>query len=368
MLNNTEYMRIKQSLKGLLQQITSKEISLEDGLDKFQSFINVPGALDKHEWKYEKYNTMRRDLKKHFGNEEIERLFKPPAELWAKVKRLSEERERDKLNQKLVIDFPVFMNAAIKGLQLGIQHKIYPQVLFCLSCLVCSRPNDMNGGRTRKNGQVFSHETAFLHEKDGILSLIKKVPSKQKDNVVYPPEITPFLCDPEHYNLCKSAFEFLQDNENIERDCYSLYWKYKANEPCGPCTQACQWRKSSKSTPDILECMFDTLGFNDSIIEASGYAKAFRFTPYDARRFTASAYEQGRCQYGYGTRKKRKLTVNSVLGHASATNADEQYLTMEIKHMQTLELTLQLAEFDPYIIDDGIDITKGAYLVAKKLA
>ena len=54
MLNNTEYMRIKQSLKGLLQQITSKEISLEDGLDKFQSFINVPGALDKHEWKYEK--------------------------------------------------------------------------------------------------------------------------------------------------------------------------------------------------------------------------------------------------------------------------------------------------------------------------
>ena len=89
-------------------------------------------------------------------------------------------------------------------------------------------------------------------------------------------------------------------------------------------------------------------------------------TPYGARRFTASAFEAGRCHYGHGTRKKRKYTVNSVLGHVSNTNADEQYLTMQLENMPVLEnLSLKLAEFHPYEADDDLTITKGCYLIAK---
>ena len=357
------------ALRDLIQEIISQETNCEDGLAKFKDIIKV---YPSNRTQYEKYNYVRCQLKKHLGNKEVDLFFKPPEKLLEAVKQENEDKERKRLNEKLVVDFTLVMNAAIKGLHLGIQHKIYPQVLFCLSCLVCTRPNDMNGKHKRTNGQVFSPETTILHEKDGVLSLIKLKPSKQKNGTDYPPEITPFLCDTEHYDLCKEAFQFLQDEENIERDCYSSYDKYQRNEPCGPCTQACQWRKSGRTVPDLYECMCLKLGFDTAVIESSGFEdkmgreKKFRWRPYDARRFSASAFEDGRCSYGYGTRKKRKHTVNSVLGHVSNTNADEQYLTMQLDNMPVLEdLSLKLAEFHPYEVDDDLTITKGCYLIAK---
>ena len=128
----------------------------------------------------------------------------------------------------------------------------------------------------------------------------------------------------------------------------------------------------TKSVPSLFECMFLNLGFDGAVIESSGFEDKlgrpikFHWTPYGARRFTASAFENGRCHYGHGTRKKRKYTVNSVLGHVSNTNADEQYLTMQLENMPVLEnLSLKLAEFHPYEADDDLTITKGCYLIAK---
>ena len=79
------------ALRDLIQEMASKETSLEDGLTKFTEIIKVYSS---NRTKYDKYNYARNQLKKHFGNEQVDAVFKVPKTLYEACQREDEEKEK----------------------------------------------------------------------------------------------------------------------------------------------------------------------------------------------------------------------------------------------------------------------------------
>jgi len=75
------------------------------------------------------------------------------------------KREDDHHANPAVIDTTLLLEKAIQGLEYALEKKLYPQVQFCLSFLVCTRPQDFNCKKIRVNGSQSSNEThVFLHD------------------------------------------------------------------------------------------------------------------------------------------------------------------------------------------------------------
>ena len=357
-------------------------LSLQDGADLFKN--DIVSRYKNPETKYNKYVQIRKMLKNTFTKTEILQYFATPEHVYEEMQKYKRKRDDKKADQSISVDFTLFLESSILALRDGIKYKIYPQVLFALNCLVCARSNDFNAKLKRSNGVIFTESVAKLVDKNGILSLVRFVPSKQKDGVIYPPEVSPVLCAPKHYDLCKEAFKFLLNEENINLPCYSSDLAYRKKEACGPIPShhSSNWTKTRVQGLSCYECMFHDYGFVKAV-SVENFKKKFKITPKFARHFFTCCAEEGRFATA-GTRHKRRKIVNSVLGHAPDSSADTNYLTMSIKNMDILP-NLQLVQADQhaYVVaspppeavnnvnaSDGepISITKGAYLVAKKLA
>ena len=359
-------------MKYLIDQMLAKTLSLEDGAAIFQ--IEIISRYTNPETKYNKFVQMRRKLKDNFSKAEILKHFATPDPVYQDMQNYKRKRDEEKADQSITVDFTLFIDSAIRALQDGIKFKIYPQVLFALNCLVCARSNDFNAKLTRSNGVIFSDSVAKLVESDGIISLVRLVPSKQKEDVVYPPEVSPLLCHPSHYGLCKQAFKFLLDEENINRPCYSSDLAYRKKEACGPIPShnSSNWTKTRVLGLSCYDCMFHDYGFQEAVL-VENFEKKFKITPKFARHFFTCSAEEGRFATA-GTRYKRQKVVNSVLGHVPDSTADTSYLTMTIINMEKLpDMQLVQADRQPYVVpgeagSESVTIRKGAYLVAKKLA
>ena len=272
------------------------------------------------------------------------------------------KREDDHHANPAVIDTTLLLEKVIEGLKYALEKKLYPQVQFCLSFLVCTRPHDFNGKKVRVNGSQSSNDThVFLHDisykDDTILAtLANLLPSKQhQDAPLLPPRLVPFICDPQHYNLVMEGFNFLQEKENIERVCYGGKNDYLAGRACGPeNVKSVEWNR------DIDKLMIDNLGLKNCVKNPKK-CTWFKFTKKNGRHFTACAMGQGILNLDDDIMPN--AAFRNALGHEIRSPADHSYDNIKCTNIPKYKNIL-VKKIDPKapLFVNGKEITSGHYV------
>ena len=272
------------------------------------------------------------------------------------------EREDDHHANPVVIDTTLLLEKVIEGLKYALEKKLYPQVQFCLSFLVCTRPHDFNGKKVRVNGSQSSNDThVFLHDipyKDDtiVATLANLLPSKQhQDALALPPRLVPFICDPQHYNLVMEGFNFLQEKENIERACYGGEKNYLAGRACGPeNVKSVEWNR------DIDKLMIENLGLKNCVKNPKK-CEWFKFTKTNGRHFTACAMAQGILNLDDDIMPN--AAFRNALGHEIRSPADHSYDNIKCTNIPKYKNIL-VKKIDPNtpLVVNGKQITSGHYV------
>jgi len=294
-----------------------------------------------------------------------------PAENDEKIRCAKHVNEDARHNNPAVVDVSLLLEKIITGLEYALEKKLYPQVQFCLSFLVCTRPNDFNCKKIRKNGDKSCREThLFLHDvnyiDDTILgTLANLLPSKQHSKI-QPFRLIPFICAPKHYKLVLEGFTFLQQKENIERPCYGGKAKFLKGLPCGPETVGFseQGKKQDKNEwsrkSNLNQLMIETLGLADCLRNPEK-CQWFVFNKTNARHFTACAVAQGILELDDDIMPS--AAFRNSLGHELRSSADHSYDNIKCMNMPKYENIL-VKKIDPKIplFVLGKEVTHGHYI------
>ena len=277
--------------------------------------------------------------------------------------RLARKHEREDYHHAnpAVIDTTLLLEKAIQGLEYALEKKLYPQVQFCLSFLVCTRPQDLNCNKIRVNGSQSSNETnKFLHDisykDDTILAtLANLMPSKQYKEALLPPRLVPFICDPKHYGLVMEGFNFLQEKENIDRACYGGKKKYLAGCACGPeNVKSVEWNRK------IDKLMIENLGLLNCVKNPEK-CEWFKFTKTNGRHFTACAMAQGILNLDDDIMPN--AAFRNALGHEIRSPADHSYDNIKCTNIPKYDNIL-VKKIDPNtpLVVNGKQIESGHYV------
>ena len=278
------------------------------------------------------------------------------------VKRKRKDRDLDSRQSK--IDNPLklkqeddlngagyIIERAIWGLQIGVEHKIIPLLLYCISYLVPIRPNDLNPAFVRKNGVRPGRDTYELVYTDNTLALAIKKPSKVNEmQIAIQPYTTVFICKPCHYALIKRAIDLLQDPEILNLPTYKKVVNFIDRKPCGPLQKP--W------VGKIAERMKEELDFEKGV-DKWGFFKP-KFTQQLARSFTASCLHDNIIRNNFAA----DIGVERALGHAKNSSNNTTYLkcvTRPVPHKGVR--LLKVNEENPVILADGTLITNGLKVV-----
>ena len=341
---------LKRFLEGCLKNYKEGNLTSDEVTNAYyEKLISFKIAMDAISTKFTELKKIHSEIKHPEKNNE-NRLAR------------KHKREDDHHANPAVIDTTLLLEKVIEGLKYALEKKLYPQVQFCLSFLVCTRPHDFNGKKVRVNGSQSSNDThVFLHDipyKDDtiVATLANLLPSKQhQDAPLLPPRLVPFICDPKHYNLVMEGFNFLQEKENIERVCYGGEKNYLAGCACGPeNVKSVEWNRK------IDKLMIENLGLKNCVKNPKK-CEWFKFTKTNGRHFTACAMAQGILNLDDDIMPN--AAFRNALGHEIRSPADHSYDNIKCTNIPKYKNIL-VKKIDPNtpLVVNGKQITSGHYV------
>jgi len=286
-----------------------------------------------------------------------------PDALKKKRKRRDEEAQQKKIDNPIILkqedDFigsEWIIKRALFGLQIAVDHKIIPLLLYCISFLVPIRPNDLNPRFVRKNGVIPGKETYELVYTVDTMALIIKQPSKfneQQKSIL--PYATVFICNCTHYPLIKTAIDMLQNPETLNLPTYTRFEDLVDLKPCGPLQTPWKGKIASR--------MKDMLNFEFAIETWGALERSCNFTQQLARSFCASCISDNIIKNTLAA----DTGIERALGHCNNSSNNQTYLKFitrptAMKKMRLIKVT----ESEPIILQCGQVIKNGVKVVFKQ--
>ena len=136
---------VELCLADCLEKLKKRKITHEDFTNLYcQKLV---------EYRFNIHTIARKFTKIKKTNPEI----RHPSENDEKIRRAKHANEDARHDNPAVLDVTLLLEKIIVGLKCALEKKLYPQIQFCLSFLVCTRPDDFNCKKIRTNGGTLEH-------------------------------------------------------------------------------------------------------------------------------------------------------------------------------------------------------------------
>ena len=135
----------ERCLADCLEKLKKRKITHEDFTNLYYQKLV--------EYRFNIHTIARKFTKIKKTNPEI----RHPSENDEKIRRAKHANEDARHDNPAVLDVTLLLEKIIVGLKCALEKKLYPQIQFCLSFLVCTRPDDFNCKKIRTNGGTLEH-------------------------------------------------------------------------------------------------------------------------------------------------------------------------------------------------------------------